>query len=445
LNYKKYITAKNSDQRLSEISTNNINKRSKNRLFIDESKTYQSIIGFGGAFTEAACYTLNKLSTKNKVKVLKAYFDQENGLGYNLGRVAINSCDFSLDNYTYVKKDDDKLTSFDITREEKWVLPTIKHAKDIRGEAIKILASPWSPPAWMKTNNDMNNGGKLLKKYYQSWANYYVNFINEYKKREIDIWGVTVQNEPAAVQTWDSCIYNGKEEKDFVKNYLGPTLHKNNLGDIKIIIWDHNRDEIINRTTEILSDKKAAQYIWGTGIHWYVSEEFQNVGEVHKKFPDKNLLFTEGTQEGGVHLGSWKTGERYARNMIGDLNNWVRGYIDWNIVLNEFGGPNHVGNYCDAPLIADTNNDKIIFNSSYYYIGHFSKFIQEDAVRINSEINNGKLKVSTFKNPNNEIVTIILNESEEKLYFELIYNNQSIYNKAPKRSIQTLLIKEGVI
>ncbi|MDZ7672495.1 MAG: glycoside hydrolase family 30 protein [Halanaerobiales bacterium] len=319
-----------------------------------------------------------------------------------------------------------------------------KHAKDIRGKRIKILASPWSPPAWMKTNNDMNNGGKLLKKYYQTWANYYVKFINEYKKRNIDIWGVTVQNEPAAVQTWDSCIYSAKEERDFVKNYLGPTLHKNNLNNIKIIIWDHNRDLVINRATTVLSDKKAAKYIWGTGIHWYVSEEFENVGEVHKRFPDKHLLFTEGTQEGGVHLKSWKTGERYARNIIGDLNNWVKGYIDWNLVLDEMGGPNHVGNYCDAPIIADTNNDEVIFNSSYYYIGHFSKFIKESAVRINSKVNNEKLKVSAFKNPDEQIVIVILNESEEKIDFQLEYHNTKINNEAPKRSIQTILIRGGI-
>ncbi|MCF8009330.1 MAG: glucosylceramidase [Halanaerobiales bacterium] len=442
--FKRYISVKDSNKKLSKTSFKNLNNKSNNKIIIDDTKTYQSIIGFGGAFTEAACYTLDKVSKKTKNKVLKAYFDQENGLGYNLGRISINSCDFSLKNYTYVQENDKTLSTFDISREEKWTIPTIINAKDIRGGEIKLLASPWSPPPWMKTNNNMNNGGKLLKKYYQSWANYYVKFIDEFKKRDIAIWGVTVQNEPAAVQSWDSCIYSAEEEKDFIKNYLGPTLKNNNLNNIKILFWDHNRDKIINRATTVLSDKKAAKYIWGTALHWYLSEDFKNVGEVHKRFPNKHLLFTEGTQENGLHIGSWKTGERYARNMIGDLNNWVRGYIDWNLFLDELGGPNHVKNYCDAPIIINTNNDQVIFNSSYYYIGHFSKFIKENALRINSKVNNKKLKVAAFKNPNKEVVVVILNESNQKINFKLKYKDTKINNISPKRSIQSILISGGI-
>lgn len=440
---RRFLTAKDIDNKFKKEDLKNLNIDTNNEIKINENKTYQAILGFGGAFSEAACYTLNKLSTPNKEKILNAYFNQKKGLGYNLGRVSINSCDFSLESYDYVKEDDENLATFDISREDKWVIPTIKEAIQIRGEDIKILASPWSPPAWMKTNKEMNNGGKLLDEYKKVWADYYIKFINEYNKRDIDIWGVTVQNEPAAEQIWESCIYSAEEERDFVKNYLGPAFINNNLKEKKIIIWDHNRDIVINRATTVLSDDKAAQYVWGIGIHWYLSEEFENVSEVHNRFPDKHLLFTEGTQEGGVHLGSWKTGERYARNMIGDFNNWVEGYIDWNLVLDEKGGPNHVGNYCDAPVIADTENERVIFNSSYYYIGHFSRYIKEKAFRIDSITNNKDLQVAAFKNPDGSIVIIILNETEQKEYFSLKYNNEIIKNEAPKRSIQTIIINKG--
>lgn len=440
---ERVLTAKETESKFQKDHFENKNIHTNNKIIIDEDITYQSILGFGGAFSEAACYSLAQLSSSNRNKILNAYFDKENGLGYNLGRISINSCDFSLENYDYVKENDNSLKTFDISREEKWVIPTIKDAVKIRGKEIKLLASPWSPPAWMKTNKKMVNGGKLLDKYKKTWADYYIKFINEYKKRDLDIWGVTVQNEPAAVQVWESCIYTAEEERDFVKNYLGPAFINNGLKDKKIIVWDHNRDKVIKRATTILSDKKAAEYIWGTGIHWYISEEFKNLSEVHNRFPDKHLLFTEGTQEGGLHLGSWKTGERYARNIIGDLNNWVEGYIDWNLVLNEKGGPNHVGNYCDAPVIADAKNDQVIFNSSFYYIGHFSKYIKEHAVRINSKHNIKNLQLTAFKNPDGSIIIVILNETEQKKYFELKYNHTSIKNEAPKRSIQTIIIDKG--
>jgi glucosylceramidase len=292
----------------------------------------------------------------------------------------------------------------------------------------------------MKTTKAMNHGGKLLPAYQQTWADYYIKFIEAYDERSINIWGITVQNEPAAKQTWDSCLYTAAEERDFVKNFLGPTVKNSAYPETKIIIWDHNRDLVVERATTVLEDPQAAQYIWGTGIHWYVSEAFENVGEVHKRFPDKHLLFTEGTQEGGVHLGSWTTGERYAQNMIGDLNHWVRGYIDWNLVLNEEGGPNHVGNYCDAPIIADTKNDRIHYNSSYYYIGHFSKFIQPGAQRINVQMDSSELKVTAFKNPKGQLVIIILNEEEQPIDFQLSLSNKTVVMHSPKRSIQTILI-----
>ncbi|WP_139904937.1 glycoside hydrolase family 30 protein [Clostridium thermarum] len=440
---KVILTSKNTKDRLSEKESLSFERKAGEAVDIqlDPTKTYQRIIGFGGAFTEAAAYTLSRMSGDKRQEVIEKYYDKEKGLGYSIGRVHIHSCDFALENYTYVEDNDVELKTFDISRDRKWVLPLIKDAMKMRGEEIKILASPWSPPAWMKTNKDMNHGGKLLPEYREVWAKYYTKFIKAYEKEGINIWAITVQNEPAAVQTWDSCIYSELEERDFVRDYLGPTMHKEGLQDVKILIWDHNRDIMIDRVAGVMSDPEAAKYVWGTGFHWYVSEAFENVGKVHELYPDKHLLFTEGCQEGGVKLGEWFTGERYARNIIGDLNNWTEGYLDWNIVLDEIGGPNHVGNYCDAPIIADTRTNELIYESSYYYIGHFSKYIKPGAVRIGVTNTNHNLLVTSFLNEDGTIATVVSNEKDIAVDFKLGYGDKVLNLNLQPHSIGTYIFK----
>ncbi|GEL07374.1 glycoside hydrolase family 30 protein [Salisediminibacterium halotolerans] len=412
----------------------------KPSVTIDPATEYQKWMGFGGAFTEAAAYTLAQVSDANRAEAIHAYFDKTGGLAYNLGRTHIHSCDFALENYTYVDEHDESLASFSIEREHKYVIPFIQDAVKKAGHDLTMLSSPWSPPAWMKTNGEMNNGGQLKAEHRQTWANYFVKYIDEMENAGIPIWGVSVQNEPAAVQTWDSCIYSAEEERDFVKNYLGPTLHNQGLAEKNIVIWDHNRDLIVERATTVLEDPEAAQYVWGTGNHWYVSEEFENLSKVHEAFPDKHLLFTEGCIEEGVHLGEWHTGERYARNIIGDMNNWLEGFIDWNLVLNEHGGPNHVGNYCDAPIIADTKNDQLHYNSTYYYIGHFSKFIAPGAKRIDVASSADQVSIAAFKNLTDEVVVVILNETENDQDLVLNVAGEQGEMAVPKRSITTCVI-----
>ena len=289
----------------------------------------------------------------------------------------------------------------------------------------------------MKTNNEMNNGGKLKPEYYEAWARYYVKFIDAYKEAGIEIFSVSVQNEPAATQVWDSCIYTAEEERDFVKNYLGPIL-KEKYPDVHIIIWDHNRDIIVERGDTVLKDEETRKYVWGTGVHWYANEQFENLSILHDLHPDKHILFTEGCQEGGVHNGSWLTGERYARNMIGDLNNYCEGYIDWNLTLNEFGGPNHVGNFCDAPIISDTKENKVIYNSSYYYIGHFSKHIKPGAYRTKSESNQKEITHVSFVNPDNTEVVVVLNETDQDKIVKVRFNNEETNFLSRQRSITTI-------
>lgn len=438
-------TAKNTGDRLTEKQTVNLSKNFETNISVialDPKQTFQKHLGFGGAFTEAAAYTLSEMPEEKRLEALKAYFDSEKGLGYTLGRVHINSCDFSLGNYTYVEDNDVELKTFDLSREDKWVVPLIQDAMKISGQPLKILASPWSPCPWMKTNKEMNYGGHLAPEYYQVWANYYVKFIQEMKKRGINITWVSVQNEPAAIQTWDSCIYTAEQERDFVKYYLGPTLDKAGLQDVGIIIWDHNRDIIVERTSTVLLDEEANKYVWGIGNHWYVSENFDNLSVVHNLFPDKHIIFTEGCVEAGPHVNAWETGERYGRNIIGDFNNWSEGWIDWNLVLNEIGGPNHVKNYCDAPILADRNKKELIYNSSYYYIGHFSKYIRPGAVRIGLAKNTPRHVYATaFQNEDGKIVLVVQNEGGHLEQFSISLMGEGVTVVVPEHSITTFIIE----
>lgn len=409
-------------------------------LTINPDKTYQTWLGFGGALTEAATYTLDQLPKEKKESILNAYYHPEKGIGYTLGRMHIGSCDFSLEHYDYVDEKDESLESFTLEHEEKYVLPTLRQVEKIAGQPLTLVASPWSPPAWMKTNNDRNHGGRLKKEYYQLWADYVVKYLQEMQKKGSTIEVVTIQNEPAAVQTWDSCEYSIEEETEMVK-VLSKAIKKAKL-DTHIAIWDHNRDLIFERADGVLKDPEANEAVWGVANHWYMSEDFGELSKVHDKYPDKHLIFTEGCIEGGVDLGAWHTGERYARNIIGDINNWLEGFIDWNIVLDEKGGPNHVGNYCDAPVIADTKTGEIHYNSSYYFIGHFSKYIKPGAQRVGMKLENDSLTGVAFKNKDQSIVIVIQNETDTDEEVTLSIDEKEWTVLLPKHSITTLKTNE---
>jgi glucosylceramidase len=397
--------------------------------------------GFGGAFTEAAAVTWQKLSPLRQEEVLRDYFDVDAGHGYTLCRVHMNSCDFSLGNYAHVETPGDtELRGFSIERDRQALLPFIKAAQQVAEQPLKLLVSPWSPPAWMKSNAQMNRGGQLLPEFRQAWARCYVRFIEEYAAEGVPVWGVSVQNEPAAVQPWDSCIYSAEEERDFVRDFLGPELARAGLGHIKIVIWDHNRDHLVQRASVVYADAEAASYVWGAGFHWYGENHFDQVQLVHDAWPDKQLLFTEGCQEGGPHHGSWDLGERYARSMINDLNRWTVGWIDWNLVLDETGGPNHVGNLCSAPILIDSGNDALMHQSSYYYIGHFSRFIKPGARRVLCAASRQDLESTAFVNPDGATVVVVMNRTEEAIGLRLQVGDQATSTELPARSIATYLL-----
>jgi len=450
---KVYTTADRTNLRLSENGTLTFKElkqpvETQICIFVDPEIKFQSFLGIGGAITDATAETFAKLSRETQKEFLTAYYDRNKGIGYSLARTSINSTDFSSDSYTYVKDNDAALKTFNVAHDEKYRIPLIKQAIAAAGNNLPLFVSPWSPPAWMKTNNSMLKGGKLKAEFRQAWANYYVKFIKTYEKMGMPIWGLTVQNEPMATQTWESCLYTAEEERDFVKEYLGPTLHNNGLGDKKLIAWDHNRDQVFQRSSVILSDPEAAKYIWGIGFHWYETwtgskEQFENVKMVQDAFPKTNLLLTEASIEkyNVDSLQSWSLGERYGNNIINDLNSGAKGWTDWNMLLDEHGGPNHVGNFCFAPIHADSKTGKLIYTNSYYYLGQLSKFILPGAARVATSSNRDKLISTSFVNPDGALVVVVMNKSSDKLTFNLWIHGQAAETTSLPHSISTYVIK----
>ncbi len=426
-------------RRLPQASTSAVS------LKVHPDVRHQTMLGFGAAFTEAACYTFQCAPQSIRRRIMHMCFSKQ-GLRYRLGRTTINSCDFSLDSYGYVQEGDSDLKNFSLSRDEKYVIPTIKLADRTSGGSLSLLASPWSPPAYMKSNQSMKMGGKLLPRYQGLWAEYIATYLQEMRSRGIHIDYVTIQNEPEAIQTWESCQYTGKEEGTFIHQHLTPTLKKYGLDDINILIWDHNRDRIVARALETFADLEVKKQVWGIAYHWYVSDEHENLSKVHQLYPEQHLLFTEGCVEyRGADISKadrsqrWGHGEMYGRHMINDFNNFTEGWIDWNFLLNEMGGPNHARNYCEAPLMFDRTHRRLIVNPSYYYIGHFSRFIDVGAQRLEIDMSDhDHLYATSFVNPNEEIVTVIQNEGVART---LAYEGRSrrVYIKMPSHSITTLI------
>lgn len=451
---KIYLTTKGTDDKLSEKGTLKFEPKAQPTeadfsIFVDPGKKFQTMLGIGGALTDASAEVFYQLSKDKQKEILTAYYDTQKGIGYTLARTNIQSCDFSSDSYTYMDDNDVALKSFNVKHDEKYKIPLIKEAIAAAGGKLTLFASPWSPPAWMKTNNDMLHGGKLKPEYQDSWANVFVKFIKTYEKQGIPIWGYTVQNEEMAKQTWESCIYTADEERDFVKWHLGPAMQKAGLANKKLLIWDHNRDLMFQRASTVLEDPEAAKYVWGVAYHWYeslMSKEagmnFEGERRVAQAFPDKPLLLTEGCAADfdAKIFDDWSFGEKYGQSMINDFNIGTVAWTDWNILLDQRGGPNHVGNFCMAPIHADLNTGKLIYTNGYYYLGHFSKFIRPGAKRIACNPSRGNLLATAFLNPDGKVSVIVMNKTDADIDYYLWIKGMAAKTTSPAHSIATLVI-----
>jgi len=458
----------NALKKVNEFST------SENKVVIqlNPEEKFQTITGFGGSFTEASAHLLNKLSKENRKKILDAYFS-ENGANYSLTRTTIASCDFSLKNYTYAKVENDlALEHFTIEDDKDDIIPMILEAKAISKEGFNIIASPWSCPPWMKDNKSYV-GGKLLPEYNDTFALYFSKYLEAYKEEGIDIWGVTVINEPHGNgNNWESTLFSPEEMTLFVQNHLGPKLERDGWNEIKILGYDQNRAGLQEWVDAMYKDEKTSKYFAGTAIHWYEStyEVFPEALQyAHNKAPNKYLIQTEACVDSEIphwqdDAWYWKKEatdwgwdwasekekylhpkyapvNRYAEDIIGCLNNQVDGWVDWNMVLDRQGGPNWFKNWCVAPVIVDDKNDEVYFTPLYYVMSHFSKFMRPGAVKIGCEANNKDLKITAVQNPDNSIALVIFNPTEVKHTLEIQINNQNTVISIDAKALQTVVIK----
>ncbi len=415
-------------------------------VHVNSGHRFQTVLGIGGAITDAVAEVFDLLPPQSQAEFLRAYFDPQAGLGYSLVRTTIHSSDFSSGSYTYVAEGDLSLASFDIGHDRVHRLPMVKRALATAGGGLTIYASPWSAPAFMKDNASMLQGGKLRPESADAWARYIAKFIHAWEAAGVPLWGISVQNEPLARQTWESMIFSAEEERDFLKNHLGPVLQREGLADRKIIVWDHNRDLIAQRADVILADPQAARYVWGVGYHWYETwaggePMVRNVIATQAAWPTVNVLLTEAAIErfDKARLQDWSHGERYGNALVQDFNAGAVGWTDWNILLDERGGPNHVGNYCFAPVHADTSTGQLYYTPSFFFLGHFSKFVRPGARRVSATTNRSALQTTAFLNTDGRIVTIVLNTSDSPFSYRLQLDEEQAVITIPAHAIQTVV------
>ena len=402
--------------------------------------TFNSFQGFGAAITESAASAWMKMSQDKKAEFIRAYFSTEDGLGYTFGRISIHSCDFSLSPYSYVEENDFTLDSFDISREEELVIPMIKAAMDSVKD-IKLLASPWSPPPYMKDNGEWQ-GGYLKPECYQLWADYIRKYILEMKKRGIELWGVTTQNETRHHQSWESCVYTAEQEAKFVKENLGPSLDGTNT---KIFVYDHCKERIFERCLKYYNDFELKKYIDGIACHWYSGDHFGEIELCRKIFPDKEIIMSEGctfsSEKSMIKPNAWKMSEKYAHDIMGNLNAGLDVFFDWNITLNEECGPHHWRegrNHCDAAIFCDTKNNELVYHPNYYMIGQFSKFIRPGAVRIGLSSYTSKLEATAFRNTDGSIATVVYNNSNSDIKYTIRVNGMLLERESKPHSVETV-------
>ena len=438
---------------------------------INPDSTYQTITGIGGSFTESSAYLLNRLSKANRDKILQAYFGEE-GARYSLTRTHIASCDFSLNNYTYAPVEGDlTLENFTIDEDREDLIPMIKDAMAISKDGFNIIASPWTAPPWMK-DNKAYVGGKLLPEYYDAFALYFNKYLDAYKAEGIDIWGLTPVNEPHGNgNNWESMHFSPEEETDFVQNHLGPKLEAEGKSNVNILGYDQNRAGLKEWVDVMFKDEASSKYFAGTAIHWYEStyDYFpEDLQYAHNKTPKKYLIETEGCVDSEVPAWKddawywkkeatdwgfdWREPEkkylhfkyalvyRYARDIIGCLNNWVDGWVDWNMVLDRQGGPNWFENWCAAPIIVDPDKDEVYFTPIYYTMAHFSKYIRPEAKVIDVANSDNDLMVTAAKNPDGTIAVVILNQSTEVKNFTMSIDEKEKNISISAQAIQTITL-----
>jgi glucosylceramidase len=479
-------------------------------ITLSPDKQRQEILGFGGALTESSASVLATLPKDKRQEILDAYFSPE-GAGYTLARTHIASCDFSVASYQYSEMADPALSDFSIEHDKELLLPLLKDATTASKGALKIVSAPWSAPAWMKLpavlyikpsaeNAYVGTDPRLDPQYFAAYALYLSKYIKAYQAEGVKIWGLSPQNEPMGNGgNWETMRWDVASMRTFIGEHLGPQLEKDKL-DVKLMVFDHNKGgaqkEAVRWIEYLYADKNAAKYMWGSALHWYgstVNVFESDLDAIHELAPEKPLLATEATIDGltdqkgappsAAYKNSWlkdefywtKTGYdwgywwatgtaraqhpvyepvyRYARDIIGGLNHWYAGWIDWNAVLDSTGGPNHENNLCAAPVMVDTKTKQITYSPLFYVMSHFSKYIRPGAHIIGSKVKlaegvslegyDGKptdgLMATAAKNPDGSYAIVLFNQTAKPIEYDVVLEGVHAEGSIDAQALQTLV------
>lgn len=405
-------------------------------------ETFQVFEGFGGAFTDSAGFVYAQMKAEDREKMLSVYFD-EGQMNYRLGRMHLDSCDFSVEQYEALSDEKDReMKGFSLERTKKYIFPLLRDAEKRAGRPIELMVSPWSPPAFMKANGERSNGGKLREDCRDFWADYICMYIKRLREEGLHIGRMSIQNEPKAVQTWDSCVYTAEEERDFLKDHLYPALVKNGLEDVEVFIWDHNKERLYERACTIITEE-TDHMVMGLAFHWYSGDHFEALELVKRRFPDKKLILSEACIEYSIYDSEdyLTNAQKYAHDIIGNLNAGMNAFYDWNLILDEKGGPNHVQNLCDAPYLYDMEKKELMERNTLAYIWHFSHFIMPGAVRIGFTRYASAIDMTAFRNPDGKVVCVILNAQEKELWAYLRIGQETVRISVLPKSITTFMME----
>ncbi len=485
----------------------------------------QTIVGIGSSFTESSAFVLAHLDPAARADVMDKIFS-ERGANFSLTRTPIGSTDFSVEGkYSYADvADDSSLQHFSIApdkdgfsatkypgiRDETFdLLPMINEAMKIKSAQddgnLRIVASAWTAPPWMKDiedwyvpgapeNNYQGTGGRLKPEYVQTYADYVVRYLDAYQTEGVDIWGLTPVNEPHGNSgNWESMHFTPETQNEFIKQNLAPALKENNFDDVKVLIYDQNRDDLEHWADEIFGDPETAGHVYGAAVHWYAStyKVFEDVLErVHQKFPDFAIIHTEGTIDdlgkeppGGIgdpekftesnwfnndefwwndnatdwaYTAEWAPNaedhpayapvHRYARNIIVSLNHWMEGWIDWNVVLDKHGGPNHAGNFCGAPIMIDTETGQVYYTPVYHVLAQLSRTIRpgDKAVQTDKnlvDLDDDALHASATLNDDGLLSVQVLNTTKAAVQYSLQIDAEYAEVEIPANSVQTVRVQ----
>ncbi len=495
-------------------------------LKIDPDSIKQTMDGIGTSFTESSAFVLAHLEPEERMEVMNAIYG-EAGANFSLTRTHIGACDFCVEGrYSYLDQvGDTRLESFSLNpdyegfKSSKYpgiidenydLLPMIKEALAIKSmqkdKELRIIASAWTAPSWMKDiedwyiqgnseNNYQGTGGSLKPEYEESYADYLMKYLDSYRSEGVDIWGITPVNEPHGNNgQWESMHFTPESQNTFIKKYLGPKLRSGQNKDVKLLIYDQNRDGLEHWTDVILGDKETAAYVYGAAVHWYEStfKVYEDVFEkVHAIFSDKAILHTEGCIDdlgkpapAGVldpekfqeenwfnndafwwnpnatdwaYSTTWegvKTEDhpiytpvhRYARNIIVSIDHWLRGWIDWNIVLDHKGGPNHVGNFCGAPIMINTETKEVYYTPIYYILAQFSKTIRPGDKAVQTALNlngldNDAIHACATLNTDKLLSVQLLNTTKEDILIGLQIKDQFAEINVGKNALHTIQVQ----